>query len=479
LTPLYLYLLGPESYGLVAFFLSFRAVIEMMDLGLRSATMRQVASRANQASTRNSVGTLVRTVEVVYWCGGILLAVMIAIVFPVFGSTWFKLRQLSTETVELGWLIFSATLAATWPTPLYRGVLHGLERQVTYNVALVAVTTVRGLGALIVLVYVSQTVLAFFVWQLIAGIFEVILLGVLTWFVLRQDGFTEQTRFDIRELRSIWGFIAEVSLISVMSIATAQADKLLIGLLMPLEQLGYYNLAATLAASLERIKSPIINAVWPRLTASYAQGNAMALINILQQSSRLLGLVVAPVGIGLACFSYEVLAVWTRSIDLASNLYPVLSLLALASLFNAMTHLDSNLQFAVGRTRFLLMYGVVSSLFYFPACYFAITTWGLLGAAGCWLALNILSFVSLAIFRLACILKVPVSLMSLFGNMHIVVTSALLFAMARGLSMAENIGPVATLIVAGCIGGSYLLWSLHRFQSAGFLELSVSSRSDA
>jgi O-antigen/teichoic acid export membrane protein len=477
--PLYLGMLGAEAYGLVGFFLSFRSMAGMLDLGLSAVVSREVAARMATELGHAQVGRFVRTIELIYWGMGLLAGGGIFAWAAFAGHDWLKLSELSAHTVMLSTYLFGVTLMATWPVAFYRGLLRGLEQQVQYNLILSSTAVLRAVGSVALLWFVQRSVLVFLLWHLVVGLVEVLIMGMTAWYYVDRAGGTQDRRFDIGEIRQIWCFMSGVSIVTLLSVAVSQVDRLIISKLLPLEMLGYYTVAYSLAVSLGRLSGPIVTAVFPRLSAHYAKGDAVALMNTLRRSSSLVSLVVAPVGIGLAWFAYEVLLVWTQSGDAARYGQSALALLAIAYVFNAMAHLDSTVQFATGRTRLLLVYGAVSSCLYVPAVYWAIRQWGLAGAAACWLALNVMSFVLLAIFRTAYILKAPVSLGALFGNVHVVLISALLFALARGLSMAGNIGPLATLVVAGCIGGAYLLWSLHRLQSAGFLQFSVSSRSDA
>jgi hypothetical protein len=76
-----------------------------------------------------------------------------------------------------------------------------------------------------------------------------------------RDGLATRAGFDLRELLNIWRFVAGVSLITFIGAVLSQTDRILISKLMSLEQLGYYTVAATLAASLGRLTGPIIAAV--------------------------------------------------------------------------------------------------------------------------------------------------------------------------------------------------------------------------
>jgi len=462
--PVYLSLLGPEAYGLIGFFTSFRWMAGVLEFGLSTVVAREVASRLASEATDTGLGKLVRTIEVVYWLMGLAAGGAMCAWAHYASQGWLTLSELSSHSVVVAAYLFGATIVATWPIAFYRGLLRGLERQVEYNIILSAGSLLRAAGSVATLVFIEQSLRGFLVFNLVAGVIEVLAMALSAWHYTFLSGRVEKRRFDYREIRKISGFMSQVSGITLLGIIVAQIDRLMISKLMPLEMLGYYTVASTLAGSLARFSGPIITAVFPRLTAHYANGDTTGLRDALNQSANLVSLIVAPVGIGLAWFSYETLLVWTRSIEAAEQSHVALALLSVGYVLNSMAHLDSNVQLAAGKTRFLLVYALVSTTLYVPGLYICISRWGVFGAAACWMSLNMLSYVALSISRTAIIFQARVSFESLFGNMHLVLMSAVLFGGVRLLTSAGKAGPMSSLAIAGSIGGIYLLWCLHRYQ---------------
>src|SRR5688572_32694172 len=65
-TPFYLRYLGIEAYGLIGFFTTLLALLQLLDLGLSSAMCREVA-RDPPGGKCDSVRNLLRSLEYVYW----------------------------------------------------------------------------------------------------------------------------------------------------------------------------------------------------------------------------------------------------------------------------------------------------------------------------------------------------------------------------------------------------------------------------
>lgn len=389
LVPVYLHLLGAEAYGLVGFFIALKATLGVLDLGLSTSVYREVAHRAVRPYPENNVGTFVRTIEVIYWIIGGALGLAVIAAANVVVVNWFKLAQLAEEAVVLATVVFGFTLIVSWPVALYRGVLRGLERHVAYNLVLIVISTIRGVGAVVVLIFVSKTIMAFLLWQLATMVLEVVFMSMMAWRMLGEAGVARDRHFDSKEIRRIGRFMAGVSGITILGAVLAQSDKLLISKLLPLEQLGYYTVAVMLASAMGRLVGPIVTAVFPRLTATYSAQDVRALVRTYTRSFGIVAFLVAPIGMALLFFSWDVLLVWTRSSTVAEHGYVALSLLGLSTMLSSMAQVPATMQFAAGMTRFLLGFNIMSFMVLLPIQYFVITHWGIVGAAASLLLFNL------------------------------------------------------------------------------------------
>lgn len=460
--PLYLHMLGAEAYGLVGFFIAFKAVIGALDLGLSTSASREVAYVAGRSSRGDDAGRLVRTFETVYWVVGTVLGVALIVAAPAMGDHWFRLDRLSAETATAATIVFALTLTVSWPVALYRGVLRGIERQVEYNLIMVSAATVRGVGSVLVLLLIANTVVVFLVWQLVTAIAEVGLMAIFAWRYLGKTGVARVRRFDLSVLRTTWRFLAGVGGVTIIGIVLAQSDRLVLSRLLPLEHLGYYTVAATLAGAIGRTVGPVITAVFPRLTTTYAAEDGDQLWGTYSRSAQIVDFVVAPVGVGLALFAYDVLRAWTWSAEVAGQAHVALSLLALGYMFNSMSHLASTMQYAAGKVRFLLVYGAISLVVFLPLLYLAVIRWGIVGAAGCWLALNIVSYLVLPAMTHRHIFRSEIREIPVAARLRFILECALLMGAARLLGEAIGATTVVNLLLAAFATGLYVV--IHYWQ---------------
>jgi O-antigen/teichoic acid export membrane protein len=75
--PAYIHFLGIEAYGLIGFFLSLTAILQLLDLGLGTALNRQFSHHSAQSGKAREMRDLLRTLEIIYWLIGIAIGATI------------------------------------------------------------------------------------------------------------------------------------------------------------------------------------------------------------------------------------------------------------------------------------------------------------------------------------------------------------------------------------------------------------------
>jgi O-antigen/teichoic acid export membrane protein len=383
LIPFYFRVLGPEAYGLVGFFIAFRASLTILDFGLSTYSTREIARRSSNLTSRaKSVGSYIRTIELVYWFFGILLFLIFAFVSFFFPAGWFKLNELMPNVVQASQLIFAITLGVSWPISFYRGILRGLERQVEYNYVAAFAATFRGVASFLVLLFISPTV--------IASLVEMLLMRKMVWHSIGKKGIYEisYAKFRLKELISAWRGIAGITLVSILGILITQADKLIISRQLALEHLGYYTIAVTLASSTSRLVDSIIVAIFPKFASTHIQGKHETMEKIYENSSKLVILIYLPVLFCSMFFSEQLLFLWTNSESVSIIAGEILALLIAAQLFAKLCNISSNFQLAAGKIRLLIWINVIAFIIYLPILLFTIENFGAKGAAISWLLIN-------------------------------------------------------------------------------------------
>jgi O-antigen/teichoic acid export membrane protein len=158
--------------------------------------------------------------------------------------------------------------------------------------------------------------------------------------------------------------------------------------LLPLNEFGYYTLAATIAAAMSAVVSPFFNALYPRFSRLVATCDEKNLIALYHQSNQLLAVLVASVAAVLVFFSDSVLRLWTHDTKLVSESHSILSILVIGTALNGLMNIPYALQLAYGWTRLALYQNLVAILIVVPSMWWLGHRYGGIGAAAVWASLN-------------------------------------------------------------------------------------------
>ena len=384
--PVYIHALGVETWGLIGFFVSLQAILSLLDLGVSSALMRELARLTAAGSPGEASRNLTRTLECIYWCVAAVIGLTIWLSAPWLAEHWLKLAALSTDEAAHALRLMGIAFAARWPFALYAGALNGVERQPLLNALRVGVETLRSAGAALVLLFVSSTVTAFLLWQIGVAVLGSVIAAFAAWRALPPSATVG--RFDLRELRRISRFMIGLSGIAVTVLVLTQADKLILSKLLSLEAFGYYTLAWAVASALGTLVGPLYNAYFPSLSRAVASGDEALVASLYHRASQFMSMLILPVGILLALFSYEVLALWTQNATLAGHTHTLLTILLLGTLINGLLNIPYAVLLAYGWTSLPFYANLIAMAVLVPAVVVLANGFGSVGAASVWLVLN-------------------------------------------------------------------------------------------
>lgn len=384
--PFYIGFLGVEAYGLIGFFASLQALFAVLDLGLGTTANREVARRLPREDQAVEMRDLVRTLEAAYVVIATTLALLIVGSAGWLISSWISAEALGPRVLYVAVVVFGVSLGIRWPVSLYMGVLLGAERQVRLNVALLILSTLRTGGAILVLAFVSPTILAYLAWFLVTAVVELLVMRTIAWGVLPAVGRSARVR--PRLLRGVAAFSFSVAGNSLLAGLLKQSDRLIITKLLPLVQVGYYSAAHAAAGGLSLLVRPVATAALPRFTGLMASGEDDKLADTYHRLSQIVACGIAPVAAVLIFFAEDILLLWTRSADVASSAALTFAVFGFANLLNAMMQVPFSLQLAAGITRIALWSNAVSVVLLLPVMYILIRRFGIAGAGISWALFN-------------------------------------------------------------------------------------------
>ena len=384
--PIYLRYLGISSYGLIGFFATTQALIQLMDMGLAPTMNREIA-RYSASDQLEEGRRLLHTLAVVYFATAIILGLLICALAPFIVQHWLRSSEINPETLTRAVMLMGLVVACRWPVALYQGALMGMQRLIISSSVSAVMVTLANAGAVAVLALISPTVEAFFLWQAAVAFLQVAVMRRAAWDVIGRAN--ERSKFDPALLRRIWRFSAGMSGIAIASILLTQLDKILLSKMLSLEDFGKYALAGVVASALYILLTPTFNVVYPRMATLVIQNDESALLDLYKIGTRTLVSVLLPIALSMALYSHDVVQVWTGNYALANTVSPLVSLLVLGTACNGVMHFPYALQLAYGRTRLALTITILLAVGLVPLITILTLRYGAIGSAAAWLSVNI------------------------------------------------------------------------------------------
>lgn len=384
--PIYIRLLGIEAIGLIGFLATLQAWLLMMDLGLPSTLNRELARSGAGQDSQEEVGNLLRTLEVIALLVALFICMLIAVFSFRIASEWLLTENLALETTSNALSLMGASIALQWLSALYRGALFGLQQHVWVGVVTGGLATVRVVGTLVVLVYVSRTVTGYVLVLVGISLLEALLLA---WRVRSSIPTRSRTgKFTMLAIKPIWRFAAAMAVIGFLGTMMTQIDKILLSTLLPLDQYGYFTLAVTVAGAFSMLVVPIYNIAYPRLSMLVARNENKKLSTEYHNFSVLLSVVVLPLALMLSLFSSEIIYLWTGDIKISGAVAPIISVLVIGTGLNGLLHIPYAAQLANGWPKLTMTANAAAVICMIPALLFLVPKYGAVAAAWIWVAVN-------------------------------------------------------------------------------------------
>lgn len=384
--PVFVRYLGVEAYALIGFYAALQAVLGVMDLGLGITLNREMARLALRPDARRPQRDLLRTLEVVYWAASILVGLLVVLLARPFAEQWVQVQTLPVETVVWAVRVMGIILALQFPFGFYQGGLMGLQRQILLNTILVSGGTLRSVGAAALLVFVAPSILLFFAWQLFVVALQTGATLLSLWRIL--GGLLPVAHFRSDLLRSVWRYSAVVSANAFIGVLVTQLDKVLLTRLVPLSDLGYYSIAASVAAVPWMVILPVNAAFYPRFAQAAEEPSEDRLAELYHRAAQLVSVTLLPLCLTLMFFSREFVFAWTGDPQMASRTAVVLTLLVAGTMLNGIASPAGYVQFASGWPELTMYTNAAAAVLVVPAMIYATRRYGLIGAASVWVLLN-------------------------------------------------------------------------------------------
>jgi len=346
--PLYIRFLGNEAYGLIGFFTAVSVLLHTISMGIVPTLTREMTKIGDGTGKDKNILDLKFTFELSAIIGSVGIFLLFYFLSDFIAKDWLKPDNISSSivvhAVQLMGLIISIRLVEA----VYRSSLIGLGQISSFAIVSSSMATLRGVGAIIVLYFTDGSLLAFFSWNFITTFATLVILKVLVTKILKPLDVTGN--FSIASLAKVKRFALGMMVVSVTGSIYSQVDKFILSGLMPLGQYGGYIISANLAAVIFMAVSPLTQAIFPELSKFYFNNKRDDFKQLYIWSIKLVVLLSGSMGFCMVFNASEVLEIWTGNSSINPLLEMVFVLLCISSVFNSLSWIPQQAQFAFGQT---------------------------------------------------------------------------------------------------------------------------------
>lgn len=374
--PLQIHLLGMEAYGVIGFLASLQIILTLLDLGLPTMIIRKVAAeqRAAEATVSAAAG--------LYVLLGVVCGALLAVLGPVLCDVFLDLPDNQRDHVIAAVRLSGLAFALRWPVAVYAGVLAGMQRMDVTNGLKASGATLRNIGVCAPLFFFPD-IRVYAGWMVCISLVELVAHVAACRWIWR--GFPLAPRFGWAPLKGTWSFSAGMFLLAGESILLTQSDRLVIGHLRPLAELGIYSVAYSFAFSLSILQGFVTSAMLPAFSVAADLPRNQ---ERLESATELMMLALSLPAMAMLVLGDGLLQLLLAPADALMVAVP-LGGLALGLLVNSSISLVVTDAIAKGRIWGVVMVNLLTLPFYLAVLWFSVQLYGGTGAACTWLLLNL------------------------------------------------------------------------------------------
>lgn len=385
IAPLYLQYLGAEAYGLVGFFTLMQAWMNLLDLGLSPTLGRQAAYARGRKNGFEPFKKLLKSFEIIFFVLALFIILSIYLSSDWISQNWIKAEKLDISTLTYCVSLMGCMIGLRWFTGLYRSGINGLEDQIWANIANISLISLKFIGALLLLAFISQDIRHFFEYQVFIALIEVAVFASRFYKKLPTTQVTPGLiSFDWQIVKSIAPYALSIAYTAGVWVLITQTDKLILSGVLTLAEFGYFSLIALVAGGVTMLTGPISQAVMPRLILLFSQDKKQELLELYSQASQFVAVISLSISLMIGLYAEPLIYAWTGDLRAANWGANILVWFALGNGILAISAFQYYLQVAYGRLKLHVIGSTISALIQVPLIFYTAVNYGAIGAGIAW-----------------------------------------------------------------------------------------------
>ncbi|MCR4081616.1 oligosaccharide flippase family protein [Providencia stuartii] len=386
--PIYVNILGKESYSLVSLLTTIQAIFILLDGGISAGYLRQIAFYSKSSENNEKAFCLSKIIEILFWCISAIIFFLLFFSRNSFLNGWLdvseKLKPYALES--FGYI--AAIVSIKFILLFYYSTLKGYQRFLQINIIITSITIAKFIFSIILLQFFKDVSTIFKVY-LAMSIFELIMVK---YYAQKNFKFKKfNLRVSIDELKKIKGFIGIMALVSLTSAILSQMDKIIISSYVTLEEYSYYAIASLIASVPLLISSPMSSAIYPKLVQ--LSEDTAKLTKFYIRYSSLISIIIFPLSVYYVLNANEILIWWTSDKEITKNAYLVSILLILGSSILSIMSMPYFLALANMFVKIPLVTNLITISVTIPMIILLAPKVGIISGGISWLTVNIMLLV--------------------------------------------------------------------------------------
>jgi O-antigen/teichoic acid export membrane protein len=380
--PSYRDLLGPERFGVVAFFTMIQSLLATLDAGLGAAFLQRISRTLGDEARRHELPDVVATFAALAAVLALVTAALVAAASPAIPPL-LRVHESTSRETTIATLAMAIVLASWWPTTFFQGALLHLGRQPESNATNATFAVLRAALTYGALRWWDASLLGFSAPQACLSLAQVSFLAARVRMALPAGALgiprAAMVRAEISTAIALGGA-------SLLGIVITNTDRVAITALRPVADLGTYGFATLAMTAAAQVIAPVYATYYPRLCELR---DPVALEQVYLEAHRAALSLALPVTLSLAAYGPTILQLWTGDVGVAAAAGQALTILSLAAAVNAPLQIVLALAYALQRAGDVARLQTVGALVFGLVCPALVWRFGIDGAASATLLFNL------------------------------------------------------------------------------------------
>lgn len=373
--------LGVESMGILTLVWALIGYFSLFDFGLGRALTQQI-SVSLAGDNSQDVPALAKSGLLFTLATGVAGGLLLAALAQPLGFKWLGISPTLQQSAAWSLLIAALGIPMTTASTGLRGILEAYGDFRTVNLLRMMLGTANfGLPVLCVLLVGPS--LSWIIASLIGARF-VVLIGHLVCVDRRLPRGWRAMPVSQIQLRRLSSFGAWLTVSNVVSPLMVNADRFVISMVLGAEMVAYYTLPSEMLMRLLILPSALMAVLFPQL-ASMLVSDRLKAVSLYRQCLGWTALVMTPVCLATALLSHWGLSLWLGA-DFADQSWKIVVCLAIGVWVNSLAFVPFAAIQAAGQAKVTAKIHLAELLVYVPLLFWALSTFGLIGAALVWVA---------------------------------------------------------------------------------------------